>query len=126
MRYRRDIPVKLIDQQGTELVEQVAMHICEHLLGAVHPEDDPRGFKRGDSPLVTLYKEDGLTPGQVSLIGEVDAEPNAPYLRAGFDPATDHAEIVFQLFEDIPAGQVADHDAFIRWTTHGHHERPES
>jgi len=126
MRYRRDIPLELLDQHGFELVNEITAHICEHLLGAVHPEDDPRGFKLGDQPLLTLYKEEGLTPSCVSLIGEVDAEPNAPYLKSGFDPATDHPEIMFRPFEDVPAGRVADHDNWEHWITHGHHERPES
>ena len=126
MRYRRDIPTELIDQQGQPLVDQVAMHICEHLLGAAHPDDDPRGFRTGDAPLVTLYVERDLSEGHVSLIGEINAQPNAPYLKSGFDPTTDHPEIVFQPFEDIPAGRVADHDAYLRWATRGHHERPES
>jgi hypothetical protein len=127
MRYRRDVPTKLFDQHGQELVDEVVRHICEHLLAAAHPDDDPRGFKPGDAPLITLYKRDHETDENlVSLIGEISAEPNAPYLKPGFDPAADHPEIVFQPFEDIPAGRVADHDAYQRWITHGHHERAES
>lgn len=126
MRYRRDIPTALLDERGIELSHEVIHHIVEHLLGAAHPHDDPRGFGVGDAPLVTVYREDDLSPGHVSFIGEIDAEPNAPYLKPGFDPAADHPEIAFQPFEDIPAGLVADHDAYLRWTTRGHHERPES
>lgn len=126
MRYRRDIPLALIDQQGQHVVDQVVAHICEHLLGAVHPEDDPRGFKPGDGPLITLYKHDHETdPTLVSFIGEVDAEPSAPYLKPGFDPAADHPEIAFQPYQNAPAGQLADASAWEHWSTHGHHERPE-
>lgn len=123
MRYRRDIPLELVEADP-DVFQQVAWHIAMHLLGAAAPDDDPTGGP--GHPLITLYREDDLEPGMVSLIGETDAAPNAPYLLAGFDPATDHPEIVFRPFEDIPAGCVADHDAYLRWTTHGHHERPES
>src|SRR5690242_18992005 len=109
MRYRRDIPLALIEQRGAVVFDEVVRHIMEHLLGAAHPDDDPRGFKPGDAPLATLYREDDLEPGYISLIGEINAEPNAPYLKPDFDPAADHPEIVFQPFEDIPAGLVADH-----------------
>lgn len=126
MRYRRDIPIALIEQRGLNAVaDEVIHHIVDHLLGAAHPDDNPRGFRPGDAPLITAYREDDLSPGCVSFIGEIEAEPNAPYLKPGFDPAADHPEIVFQPFEDIPAGRVADHRAYWRWATTGHHERAE-
>jgi hypothetical protein len=123
MRYRRDIPLELVEADF-DVFEQVARHIAMHLLGAAHPDDDPTGGP--GHPLITLYREDDLEPGMVSLIGETDAEPNAPYLLAGFDPVTDHPEIAFTPYEHPDAGQFYDQDAYLRWTTHGHHERPES
>jgi hypothetical protein len=108
MRYRRDIPLELVEADP-DVFQQVARHIALHLLGAVDPHGDPTGGP--GHPLITLYREDDLTPGMVSLIGEVDAAPNAPYLRAGFDPATDHPEIGFTPYENPAVKQYYDRAA---------------
>jgi hypothetical protein len=123
VRYRRDIPLELVEADP-DVFQQVARHIAMHLLGAADPDDDPTGGP--GRPLITLYREDDLTPGMVSLIGETDAAPNAPYLRPGFDPGLDHPEIEFIPHENPDAGQHYDQDAYLRWLTHGHHERSES
>lgn len=120
MRYRRDVPLNLLDT-NPEVAQQITEHIALHLLGATHPDDATTG--RPDTQITLSYEEhpDGLAA--VSFIGEINAEPNAPYLQPEFDPTNDHPEVTFTPYEHPAAGQHANLTAWTRWRTHGHHER---
>lgn len=130
MRYRRDVPLDLIDQHGSALTDAVIEHICQHLLGATHPNDEPVAhglIGQPGGPQLTLHLRDHETDPDIKcFIGEIDAEPNAPYLSPGFDPDLDHPEIEFVPYRNPDAGQHYNQDAYLRWITHGHHERRES
>ena len=123
MRYRRDLPLTLVNQQP-DVMAEVVQHIAMHLLGATHPNDDDQGGP-GHPPLTLTREPHPDDPTMVSLTGRIDADADAPYLRPGFDPATDHPEIVFTPYENPAAGQLYNRDAHSHWTTHGHHERAE-
>lgn len=123
MRYRRDVPIHLLDT-NPEVAQQITGHIATHLLGATHPHDEPRG--EPGKQLTLSYHENPDDPSLVSFIGEIDASPDAPYLRPGFDPDLDHPEIEFIPHEDPAAGQHYDQGTFLHWMTHGRHERRES
>ena len=120
MRYRRDVPMKLLDT-NPEVAQQITEHIALHLLGATHPDDATIG--RDGASITLSYHEHPDGQDVVSFIGEIDAEPDAPYLQPEFDPATDHPEIQFAPYQHHDIGQQADVNAFLRWRTHGHHER---
>jgi hypothetical protein len=51
----------------------------------------------------------------ITVIGEIDGEPDAPYLRPDFDPTTDHPEIKFTPYEEIDRGRYADYNALHRF-----------
>jgi hypothetical protein len=105
MRYRQDVP------PGTDIPE-IARHIVEHLAGAVSPTDDPT-HGRHEVRVEVRPHEDGL--GMLTVIGEIDGEPDAPYLKSDFDPAADHPEIKFTPYEEIDLGHYADYDALHRF-----------
>lgn len=105
MRYRRDVP------SGTDLGE-VARHIVEHLAGAVAPNDDPAHGRHEVRVEVRPHADD---PDMLTVTGEIDGEPDAPYLHTDFDPATDHPEIKFTPYEEIDLGHYADYPALARF-----------
>lgn len=106
MRYRRDVP------RDTDLNE-VARHIVEHLAGAVDPDDNPGDRHTEVRVKITNHLDND--PGIVSVVGEIDDRPNAPYLRPGFDPATNYPEITFQPYEEPENGCFADREALARF-----------
>lgn len=106
MRYRRDVPA------GVDLAE-VARHVVAHLAGATHPDDDPGPYSHDVA--VTVGYHDERPSELVTVVGEIDGEPDASYLREGYDPAADHAEITFTPFENPASGQLADYDALRRF-----------
>ncbi len=106
MRYRQDVP------RGTDL-DLVCAHVRDHLAGAVHPDDDLRAY--ADAVRIAELDHVDGDSDRVSVIGEVDGEPDAPYLRPGYDPAADHPEITFRPYEEPHLGHGADHDALQRF-----------
>lgn len=124
MRYRRDLPRALVDAEGPALTEQVCAHVADHLWGAASPTDVKEDIP--GRPLVHLALADHPDdPNMISIVGEIDAEPDAPYLRPGFNPADDHPEIRFLPYENPEAGQHIDAAAWAAWRQRGHHERVE-
>jgi hypothetical protein len=82
MRYRRDVPR---DDQAAILAE--AAHVRAHLSACCHPDDDEDALA-GQVTVTATAHPDG-DPELVSVVGEIDAEPDAPYLREGYDPGAD-------------------------------------
>lgn len=106
MHYRRDA------SRDADL-DEVARHVVEHLAGAVDPDDNPG--KRRTEVRVKITDHLDKDPGMVSVVGEIDDLPNAPYLRPGFDPGTNYPEITFQPYEKPESGCFADREALARF-----------
>jgi hypothetical protein len=106
MRYRQDVP------PGTDL-HAVARHVVAHLAGAVHPHDDPTEF--AEDVRVTVHQPGTVHDTMIAVVGEIDGEPDAPYLRPDYSPDTDHADIEFRLYENPDAERHADHQALLHF-----------
>lgn len=85
MRYRRDIP------RGATAAEMDAtvLHIRDHLGSVASATDDPADLPDDVGQLTVRIVDDDPTGETVGVVGELDAEPYAPYLRDDYDPATD-------------------------------------
>ena len=79
MRYTRDLP----DDVEQDVLEETIAHVRAHLCGAASADDDPE--TNADDVRVRTEHRDG----RVGVIGELDAEPDAPYLKPDFDPEQD-------------------------------------
>ncbi|HEX6354183.1 hypothetical protein [Actinophytocola sp.] len=77
MRYSRWSP--------SEVVPAVEAHVRAHLSSVADPNDSPTTH----ADQVRISYED-VNDG-VLVIGDLDAEPDAPYLRRGFTPEDDVA-----------------------------------
>jgi len=62
-------------------VPEVEAHVRAHLSAVADANDDPDA--RADEVRIS-HEEEGLL-----VVGELDAEPDAPYLRPGFTPEQD-------------------------------------
>jgi hypothetical protein len=102
MRYRQDVA------PGTDIPE-IARHIVEHLAGAVDPHDNPQHGRH--EVRVTVNPHEDLHTNLTTIVGEIDGEPDAPYLRPGFNPAADHPEIAFTPYEEPALGHYANRAA---------------
>lgn len=63
-----------------DVVPDMEAHVRAHLSAVADADDDPT-TRAGE---VRISREDS-GPG-VRVTGELDAEPDAPYLRPGYDP----------------------------------------
>jgi hypothetical protein len=106
MRYRRDVP------RRTDITE-VVRHVKAYLAGAVDPQDDPSS-RLADVTVEVVDHLDG-DESQLSVIGEIDGEPTAPYFCDDYDPSTDHPEIVFEPFEQPELGRVVDRESLAQF-----------
>lgn len=79
MRYVRDIPADSSDA-AREAEEE---HVRAHLAAVADADDDP-ATRAADVGVWTI--EHPERPDLLRIVGELDAEPDAPYLRPGFDP----------------------------------------
>lgn len=102
LMYRRDVP-----GDDANAITAETEHIRDHLAAVADADDDP-ATHRGSVQIHVVDHVDG-DPQLVSIIGFLRAVPDAPYLRADFDPAADHPEIAFQPFGEHDA------DAFAAW-----------
>ena len=93
MRYRRDVPAD--DQRAIDLTVE---HVRAHLSSVATEDDDPDTLAEDVTVEVVAHPEgcDDL----VSIIGELAAEPNAPYLRDDYDPDSENRGY------SLPAGWV--------------------
>jgi hypothetical protein len=81
-----------------DMVPEVEAHVRAYLSAVADPDDDETTFAdevrirhvdppEGDDAL----GHENLTKGGVLVVGELDAEADAPYLRPGFTPEQDIA-----------------------------------
>lgn len=77
IRYIRDAPLGTSD----EVLDQVEAHVRAHLSAVASETDDPEVF----ADYVQITQE--VIPYEcIRIAGVLDAEPDAPYLRHGYDP----------------------------------------
>ncbi len=76
MKYTRDLP----EDATQDVVDATAEHVRDHLASIADSDDDPA--TRADDVRVRTERRDG----RIWVLGELDAEPDAPYLKADFDP----------------------------------------
>lgn len=105
MRYVRDAPAD--DETAVQATRE---HVLAHL-SAVAAEDDDPTTNADDVQVWTQRHPDD--PALLRIVGELDAEPAAPYLRpghdplAGVDPALFAAEVTAALAdEEVLRGQA--------------------
>lgn len=79
MRYRRDVPVN-----SRAAIDAETAHVRAHLSAVTHPDDDPNA--RADEVSIEIVAHVDGDPALVSIIGQIDAEPDAPYLHEDYDP----------------------------------------
>jgi hypothetical protein len=85
LRYSRWLPRDMVP----DAVPEVEAHVREHLSAVADPNDEPT---RADEVEISHEDaEDERGVDGVLVIGELDAEPDAPYLRPGFTPEQDIA-----------------------------------
>ena len=78
MRYVRDVPAG-----NDEALEAERAHVVAHLSAVADADDDPE-TNSDDVRIWTERHPDD--PGLLRIVGELDAAPDAPYLRPDFDP----------------------------------------
>lgn len=76
MEYARKLP---LDVTQDDLDATIA-HVRDHLASIADADDDPT-TRAEDVTVRTEHRE-----GALWVIGELDAEPDAPYLKPDFDP----------------------------------------
>lgn len=78
MQYVRDVP------RGDDAALEVEMaHVIAHLSAVASADDDPE--TNADDVVVRVIDHPD-DPGLLRVVGELDAEPDAPYLKPGYDP----------------------------------------
>lgn len=78
MRYVSDVP-----RGDDTALEAERAHVIAHL-SAVAAEDDDPETNADDVQVWVIGHPDN--PGLLRIVGELDAEPNADYLRPDYDP----------------------------------------
>lgn len=76
MIYTRDLPEDATQDQLDATIE----HVRDHLASIADSDDDPTTHAED----VTVRTEHRA--GRIWVIGELDAEPDAPYLKDDYDP----------------------------------------
>lgn len=101
MDYTRDLP----EDSSQEVIDQVVEHVRAELSARADADDDPT--TRAEDVQVRVERQDG----RIRVIGELDAEPDAPYLREDFDAFADvpdelraHARDDFDSGDYLPPG----------------------
>lgn len=79
VRYRRDVPR---DDQAA--IDAETEHVRAHLSACCDPDDDENA--RADEVTITVTDHVDGDPALVSITGEIDTEPVAPYLADDYDP----------------------------------------
>lgn len=93
LTYRRD--VSATDQQA---IDTTMRHVRDHLLSLIAPDDDPDGSEDHVRLWVEAHRDGDSA--LVSVMGEIDAQPDAPYLNDDFDADKDHLGIKFQPYRE--------------------------
>jgi hypothetical protein len=74
--YTRELP----EGSTQDRVDDTVVHVRAHLSSVAAHDDDPE--TNADDVTVRTEHRDG----RIWVIGELDAEPDAPYLKPDFDP----------------------------------------
>lgn len=94
MRYRRDV-----SRDDQFAIDAEIAHVRAHLASVADSDDDPTTHA-GDVVVRVTDHVDG-DPALVSVIGELDAEPDAPYLKPGYDPALDDDGTTYCEYQEV-------------------------
>jgi hypothetical protein len=76
MKYTRDLPEDATQDQ----IDGTLKHVRDHLASIADTDDDPA--TRSEDVEVRVERVDG----KIRITGYLDAEPDAPYLKPGYDP----------------------------------------
>ncbi len=95
--YVRDVPAD--DEMALELE---TAHVRAQLSAIAEEDDDPETNADDVQVFVRTHPED---PDQLRIVGLLEAEPNAPYLRPDYDPL---AEVAPDLYATEVAAAEAD------------------
>ncbi len=76
MEYTRDLPEDATQEQ----IDGTLKHVRDHLASIADADDDPA--TRSEDVEIRVEREGG----KIRIIGYLDAEPDAPYLKPGYDP----------------------------------------
>ncbi|PWK81742.1 hypothetical protein C8D88_116154 [Lentzea atacamensis] len=76
MKYTRDLPEGATQDQ----IDRTIAHVRAHLSAVADADDDP-DTNADDVTVHTEHRD-----GRIRIVGDLDAEPDAPYLKPGFDP----------------------------------------
>ena len=78
MRYVSDVP-----RSDEAALEAERAHVIAHLSAVAAEDDDP---DTNADDVQVWVSEHPDNPGLLRIVGELDAEPNADYLRGDYDP----------------------------------------
>ena len=92
MRYVRDVPADDLAALDAERA-----HVIAHLSAVASADDDPETNADDVQVWTERHPDD---PSLLRIVGELDAEPDAPYLKPDFDPLA-------QVDPDLYAAEVA-------------------
>lgn len=79
MEYRRELAAGW----SGEAADAEETHVRDQLAAVADADDDPAS-RRDDVHVYRVEEPDG----RLTIVGVLDAEPDAPYLRPGYDPFT--------------------------------------
>jgi hypothetical protein len=102
MTYRRDVP-----RDDRAAIDVELAHVRDHLAAIADANDDPNNHREWVRTRIVGHVDGDAN--LVTIIGELNARPVAPYLRDDYDPAADHPDIAFRPFGEHDA------DAFAAW-----------
>ena len=88
--YTRDLP----EDATQDIVDAAVAHVRAHLSSVAAHDDDPE--TNADDVMVRTEHRDG----RIWIIGVLDAEPDAPYLKADYDPYAKVPEELRRLVRD--------------------------
>jgi len=107
MRYRRDVPAS--DQSAIDVEIE---HVRAHLSACTTPDDDSDANAAFVNVAITSHLDGD--PDMMSIVGEIDAEPIAPYLSDDYDPAAE-LPVRFRPYEEPDQDHHYDREALTAW-----------
>jgi hypothetical protein len=78
LQYTRDIPADATFEDK----EKTVQHVRNHVAAVADPYDDPGPHKEEVDVNLHLSADGSI----LHVLGDLDAEPDAPYLKEGFNP----------------------------------------
>lgn len=96
MIYRRDI----LAGEPQAAIDAETEHVRDHLAAVADPNDDPGSYRDEVRVRVVSHAEH---EGWLSIIGELDEEPDAPYLAPDYDPSKDDDGTRYLRYEEAGA-----------------------